>query len=177
MKKLALPLFLATFILFTACSKDDNDDPVALNATTLSGVWEMTEIETTNGKTTVVSLGQTNTIDFTSVGKDFETVLTLNEEGNTFTSQGSYTAVLTTTSAGGSNTEESAASFPSEGSWALDEQTNTLTFTINDVAFPYEVTSLTANEMTWRQEVNDTFELNDISTTVSATYTYGFRRQ
>lgn len=111
-------LFIFTFaMLLISC--DDDEDTVSVNGD-IGGEWTIESI-TYDGTSVTTVQGTSTTSDFSGESFDENATMTFNESDNTFTSQGSYSIQLTTTSMGQTQeTTQTIDDFNSEGEWSLD---------------------------------------------------------
>jgi hypothetical protein len=164
MKQLALSLFLLTII---ACSKDDE---ISFNASDLKGTWNLAALSCTDGKITTEILGQSSTATFVTSSRDHNATVVLGENPNTYNSSGSYTAVVKTTTAGVTETQESPfEDFNLTGTWKLDGNMLIVT-TPGEPEQKAEITRLDANNLEYKLIVNETF--NEFGFKIITTGTY-----
>jgi len=158
MKKVILLLFLATTSLFVSCDNDEDPIPVIdADPSLVTGAWNLTALSIENGKTTTQTEGQTVSIDYTTVGKDFDMVVTFTDNTNpsTFATIGSYTAVVTTSILGQSITEEQPITdFLGTGEWRIEG--NMLFTKVNDIEKGSEIVELNEERMVLKVEINET---------------------
>lgn len=135
-KKILLPLTFC-FLAFSISSCSDSDDdptpapaaPIAQKITPsiLVGDWEMVSLNY-GGTSTSVNNGQTSTISFNAVGRDFTYQITFTDNPKTFVANGGYTVDLTSILNGQKDTQ--TATIPnaaSSGTWNLVGNTLTIT--------------------------------------------------
>lgn len=157
-------------LVFTSCSSDDDASVSAASESEIIGTWNLTALETKDGES-VTTFEQTSIeTTFTSIGKDFDTVVTFSEDPQNVISEGSYTTILTTTFMGESQSEEIVGEdFFQSDKWRLDG--NTLYFVSSDEEeIGLTITELTDSKMSLRYELDDTVEVLGGTTSVSATY-------
>ncbi len=171
MKKLSLLLFLATTTLFLSCSSDD-DAPIVIDASLIPGEWNLTETRSENGKVTTTVQGIPVSGDYSISGKDYTASITLTEstvtdEPNTFSSSGGFTLVATVTIPGQDPTEveEVVPDFFGSGEWTVSG--NQITTTVQGEAIAYEITSLTAQEMTLKATLNEEQTFEGVTVTIT----------
>jgi len=171
MKKVFLLSIISVFTLvFTSCSNDDDAVTTASEGEVI-GTWNLTALETKDGQSITEFDGSSLETTFTSVGKDFDTVITFSEDPQNVVSEGSYTTILTTTFMGESQSEEIIGEdfFQSE-KWRLDG--NTLYFVSGEEKeIGLTITELTDSKMSLMYDLEDTVEVLGGTTRVSATYT------
>ena len=169
MKKILLSTLLSAFTLvFLSCS---NDEDAVTNASEsqIMGTWNLTALETKDGRSDTNFDGTSIPTIFTAVGKDFDTVVTFSENPNIVTSEGSYTTVITTTVMWETSTEEETGEdFFESDEWRLDG--STLYFGTGDEEVGFTITELTDGKMSLRYEVDETVDFFGATTSVSATY-------
>ncbi len=137
MKKLNLILLLAITSFFISCEKENDaaennvEKNNAIEETSLKGDWQLTGYIQEDGKNTTLVGNQSSTINFSSVGKDYDMTITFSEDPKTVTSNGQYGVVLTSTVFGEIQTQESIAFSALKASeWRIDN--NTLIFINGD---------------------------------------------
>ncbi len=101
MKKLNF-LFVALFLVFTSCSKDD--DSSSDTSGDILGKWDMTSYDYV-GKTVTSTQGQTLTTDFVGEAFDIDYNIAFEENPNEITSEGSFSLKLTSTVLGQATTQ------------------------------------------------------------------------
>jgi len=171
MKKIFLLSLIGVFALvFTSCSNDE-DAVSNANESEIIGTWNLTALETKDGKSDTDFDGNSIETTFSSVGKEFDTIVTFSEDPQNVTSEGSYTTILTTTFMGESQSEEiEGDDFFQSDKWRLDG--STLYFVSADgEEIGLTITELTDSKMNLKYDLNDTVEVFGGTTTVSATYT------
>ncbi|TDT38689.1 lipocalin-like protein [Maribacter spongiicola] len=170
MKKVFLLSIIALSLVFTSCSNDE-DAVSNANESEIIGTWNLTALETKDGKSNTDFDGNSIETTFSSVGKDFDTIITFSEDPQNVTSEGSYTTILTTTFMGESQSEEiEGDDFFQSDKWRLDG--STLYFVSADgEEIGLTITELTDSKMNLKYDLNDTVEVFGGTTTVSATYT------
>jgi len=169
MKKILLSTLLSAFTLvFLSCSNDENAVTNA-SESQITGTWNLTALETKDGRSDTNFDGTSIPTTFTAVGKDFDTVVTFSENPNIVTSEGSYTTVITTTVMGETSTEEETGEdFFESDEWRLDG--SILYFGTGDEEVGFTITELTDGKMSLRYEVDETVDFFGATTSVSATY-------
>jgi hypothetical protein len=169
MKKLfLLSIFTAITLVFSSCSKDI-DGVSNASESKITGSWNLTALETTDGTSDTNFDGTSIPTTFDAIGKDFDTVVTFSEEPQIVTSQGSYTTVLTTTVLGDTTTqEEDGEDFFQSDEWRLDG--NILYFGTGAEEIGLTITELTDTKMSLRYKLDETVEVFGATTSVSATY-------
>jgi hypothetical protein len=169
MKKVFFLSLITVFsLVFTSCS---NDEDAVSNASEseITGTWNLTALETKNGRSDTNFDGTSIPTTFTAVGKDFNTVVTFSENPNIVTSEGSYTTVVTTTVMGETSTEEETGEdFFESDEWRLDG--STLYFGSGEEEVGFTITELTDSKMSLRYEIDETVDFFGATTSVSATY-------
>ena len=117
-------LIILTFALTLISCSDDDSDSSTINGD-VSGEWMIESINYT-GSSVTTAQGNSITSNFTGESFDENATVTFNDD-NTFTSQGSYSIQLTTTTFG--QTEDQSITiddYNSEGDWSLDGDIMTL---------------------------------------------------
>ncbi len=175
MKKFILLLFLTSSALFVSCGNDDNDNvSIEIDESLIAGNWALTQLSVDNGRTTTEVQGQSATVEYTTVGKDFTMETTFNDitDPKTYVSTGGYTAVITQTIVGQTTTqEETITDFLGSGEWRVEG--NMLITTTNDIDQTAEITQLNSELMSLRVEINETLDVlgSIITTTGIINYT------
>lgn len=169
MKKVFFLSLITVFsLVFTSCS---NDEDAVSNASEseITGTWNLTALETKDGRSDTNFDGTSIPTTFTAVGKDFNTVVTFSENPNIVTSEGSYTTVVTTTVMGETSTEEETGEdFFESDEWRLDG--STLYFGSGEEEVGFTITELTDSKISLRYEIDETVDFFGATTSVSATY-------
>ncbi|TDS10871.1 hypothetical protein DFQ03_3762 [Maribacter caenipelagi] len=169
MKKVFFLSLITVFsLVFTSCS---NDEDAVSNASEseITGTWNLTALETKDGRSDTNFDGTSILTTFTAVGKDFNTVVTFSENPNIVTSEGSYTTVVTTTVMGETSTEEETGEdFFESDEWRLDG--STLYFGSGEEEVGFTITELTDSKISLRYEIDETVDFFGATTSVSATY-------
>ena len=169
MKKVVLfSIFTVFTLVFSSCSKDE-DGVSDASESKIAGSWNLTALETTDGRSDTNFEGTSIPTTFDAIGKDFDTVVTFSEEPQIVTSEGSYTTVLTTTVMGETTTEEEAGEdFFQSDEWRLDGSTLYFGTGVEEVGFT--ITELTDSKMSLRYKMDETVDFFGVTTSVSATY-------
>ncbi|WP_299184250.1 hypothetical protein [uncultured Aquimarina sp.] len=178
MKKLILLLFLASTTAFISCGNDDDSVSIEIDESLIAGEWNLTQLSVDNGRTTTVVEGQSASVDYTTVGKDFTLETTFNDatDPKTYSSTGGYTAVITTTVLGQSTTQEQPITdFLGTGEWRVEG--NLLITTTNGVEQVSEITELNSEIMSLKVEINESFEISGSSVTTTGTLISTLTRQ
>ncbi|HDZ07138.1 hypothetical protein LCGC14_0166260 [marine sediment metagenome] len=163
-----LSIITAFTLVFTSCSNDE-DAVSNTSEEDIIGVWNLTALEATDGRSETTIEGTVIPATFKAVGKDFQTVVTFSEDPQTVVSEGSYTTVLSTTIGGENQTQEQEGEdfFESE-KWRLDG--STLYFGSGDEEVGFTIVELNDSKISLRYELNETVESFFGTSTVSATY-------
>jgi len=164
------PLFLlfAVTVILSSCSKDNNEEINATEAS-LIGTWNLTALETNDGRAVTIIEGESVVSDFTAVGKDFDSVIVFSENPQIVTSEGSYTTVLTTTVMGQTTTqEEPGENFFESDEWRLDG--NLLYFRTGEEEIALTIIALSDSEITLRYTIDETIDALGTTISVKATY-------
>ena len=155
-------------MIFTSCSKDNNGSIDATEADII-GTWNLTALETTNGRTTTIIDGESTVTDFDAVGQDFATVVIFSENPQIVTSEGTYTTVITSTVMGETTTqEEQGENFFESDEWRLDG--DILYFGTGEEELGFTIISLSDAEILLRYTIDETVDFFGAIITVSATY-------
>ena len=170
MKKVFLLSLIGVFALvFTSCSDDDSVGVSNASESQIIGTWNLTALETRDGRSDTNFDGTSIPTTFTAVGKDFDTVVIFSEEPQTVTSEGSYTTVTTTTVMGETSTEEETGEdFFESNEWRLDG--SILYFGSGEEEIGFTITELTDSQMSLRYELDETVDFLGFETSISATY-------
>lgn len=168
MKKYLLLAFLSiNTIAFTSCDKDD--DEVNATENDISGVWNLTTLETSDGQTEIISEGESVVTQFEAFGKDFDVVVNFDALTKTVESEGRYTTVITSTLMGETTTEEQEGQeFFDANTWRLDG--NMLYFSTGDEEQGFTIVNLNDNKMDLRYEINQEQEVLGLTINISANY-------
>lgn len=146
MKKVSI-LFVSLLFVFASCSSDDDntDNQVEVDVT---GSWEVTALEG-EGEATGEFSGQTVTIPFEMLGKDFDAQMLFTEDPNEIIPTGTLTLEITTIFLGQTNTTEELVDFSTEfvtaSSWSIEG--NILTYERDGQTQTAEIITLTQNKM------------------------------
>lgn len=145
MKKLNLILILAVTSFFISCDKEnDAAENSAIEETSLIGEWQLTGYLQEDGKNTTTNGSQSSTLNYSSVGKDYDMTITFNENPKTVVSNGQYGVVLTTSAS--EQTQESIAFSALKASeWRMDNQT--LFFVNGDKETEVMISEFSASKM------------------------------
>lgn len=155
-------------LVLASCSKDE-DGVTNATESSIIGTWNLTAVETNNGKATTNFDGASIPTTFSAVGKDFDTVINFGEAPKVVTSEGSYTTVVTTTIMGETSTEEEAGEdFFETDTWRLEG--STLYFGSGTAEVGFTITELNDSRMALRYRIDETVEIFGATTSVSATY-------
>lgn len=141
----AICLFAFSTIMIVSCNKDDD------SVENLAGAWRMTDIHSDDGVT--VANGITSTVTYH--GTEYNTITTFTENPNEFTSTGSYTFEITTTTLGFPFTQEvTVDAFAGTGTWSIENDVLTQDFggTIQE----FEILELTETTMRLKEDVDVT---------------------
>lgn len=169
MKHLLFALLLGSLAL-TGCDKDDTAD-----FSSIVGQWKLVELYTDNGMGTSSGFGVSFSFTYTFYGKDFTAVTTFSENPNTFITDGTYTAVTTTTIDGVSNTTEvTAPEYGIPGEWAIDG--DTFTQILSGQTTEFKILELSEEKFRIRYDLDVTFTDNGVTTTDKATVYSSYER-
>jgi len=157
------------FLTLIACSKDE-DTSQSVDLASLKGTWNLVSLSCTDGTSTIEILGQKSTSTFVISSKDHQATVSFGQNPNTFVSQGSYTSVITTNTAGVKETQEVPfEDFTSTGTWKLDGNTLIISSPGTDDQ-KAEITKLDANNLEYKVLVNQTVEELGFQITSKGTY-------
>ena len=170
MKKLLL-LFLASSFVFTSCNSDDGDEPIMIDESLIPGLWNVTAMEVSDGKSITTFDGTSITANYSSFGKDFDFQVNFidSTDPKTFTSEGGYTAVVTVSAFGQSQTqEETVSDFFGAGTWSVENNKLLMTNTVDGqtVVQEGEITMLTEETLKMRIVFDETIEDADLGISV-----------
>ena len=169
MKKfIYLTLLLIYTSAFTSCSNDEGTAS-SLSEASIVGTWGLSALQTKNGRSNTDFAGTSIPATFTELGKGFSTLVTFSEESNEVTTNGTYRTVLTTTIMGETTIEEQEGeSFFEYDEWRLEN--NMLYLRTGEKEIGFTITHLSDSKILLRYEVEETVDLLDAQTNVSATY-------
>lgn len=144
MKIFKLFLFTALISLTISCSKDD-DNPTPTSNSEIVGVWKGTAVDYTGTQTNIQN-GQTTTIDYVGSGYDIDYTITISDNPNNLTSEGSYSIELVATFNGQTTTNNiEDLSFFQSSTWAIDG--NQFSITANGETEVMTIVELTATTL------------------------------
>ncbi len=175
MKKFALLLFLTSTVLFVSCSDDDND-PIEIDQSLISGSWNLTEVRSENGKATATVQNIPLSGDYSVTGKDYTATATFTasdseSEPNTVTGSGGFTLVASFSlpTQDPIEVEQNVPDLIGAGEWTVSG--NTLSITVQQETTSYEITALTAQSMTLKITIDEdtTVDIGGDSVAVSIT--------
>jgi len=177
MKAFSLGLIISFFLLFS-CATDDSNDPI--EPANLIGVWNLVDVNTQNGQAMVTESGVTIAADF-SIGTSNEDVqVTITENPNIISSEGSFTQTTTITILGQEETEESVIDGAFlDGSWELNDTTLVITSgdnMLDDFNPSFEIVRLTETELEIRQNLDQEVSFEDNNIQTSGTLIIRFNR-
>lgn len=136
-------LFAFSTILIVSCNKDDD------SVENLAGQWRMTDIHTDNGLSTTNGITST----YTYHGTSYNTITTISENPNEFSSTGSYDVEITSITLGFPIVQEyTVDAIPGTGTWSIEN--NIFTQVINGTTTDSEILELTNDIMRFKEEVN-----------------------
>ncbi len=159
-------------LVFTACDKDDD----GISADNLPGNWRMTDIHSENGVSTITFQGLPLTTDYSSEGITYNTTTTFTENPNEFTSEGSYVVRTTIETPGTPTTnEETIDAFPGTGTWVIEG--NILTQTFSGQTTESEILELSKTKLRLKQDVDFSLDEQGIIFQTSATIFSSFEKQ
>ncbi len=162
MKKLALFLFVASTILFTSCSGDDDGGapPFIADESLIPGDWNLQEVRSENGTFTTTFQGLPVSGTYIVSGKDYAATISFTKsatagEPNTTSGSGSFTLVASFNIPTQQPivVEEPVPDLIGTGEWTLNG--NTLTTTAQGESIAYEIIALTAQSMTLKFVINE----------------------
>jgi hypothetical protein len=165
---LCLTLILFYTSVFTSCSSDEGT-VASLREASIVGTWNLSALETTNGRSDTNFDTTYIPTTFTELGKDFATIVTFSEGPNRVTTNGIYTTVLTTTIMGETTIEEQEGEpFFECDEWRLENGMLYLRTGVKEVEIT--ITKFTDSKITLSYTVDETVDLFGAQTRVSATY-------
>jgi Domain of unknown function (DUF5004) len=161
-----IKIFLFSLVVFSfSCKKDD-----VVAADTIVGTWNLTAATCNDGVSTTTVDSEVLTSTFTSLGKNFATTVTFKADG-TYTSGGTYTAVLVSTTDGQSFTSEvDVPAFAGAGTWSI--ASNKLTVNDGTTTQIADIVENTASKFSYKAVVNKTTTTTDYSSVTKATYNF-----
>ena len=175
MKKLNIKkilLLLVTSVILVSCS--DDDDTIQFTGD-LVGIWNAVSVDYT-GTTVTEAPGVSITADYVGEGYDVDFFMTVSEDPNVITANGSYSIELTTTAQGQSFTDfQEGLEFVNEASWAMSG--NTLTMTVDGVSTDFSITELTETRLIIEATEEEDFSQSGASITTSTNIVLVFARQ
>ena len=119
-------LLLLSTLIFSNCNNED-DDPSSFS---LVGNWQATAISADNGRTVTETPIATFETTFTFIGEDLDLNMNFEESPNNFSSEGTYTQVVTITDSNGSNTQQlQGDELFTAGTWERSDQNVRVTAT------------------------------------------------
>ncbi|MFS4417753.1 hypothetical protein [Maribacter sp. 2307ULW6-5] len=169
MKKYLVLLLVSVISLALLSCENEDAGSANHNEADINGVWNLTALEATNGRSEVMADGESVVGEFEAIGKDFDLTVDFNTDPNTVESQGGYTTVLTTTILGETTTqEEEGEDFFGSTEWRLDG--NILYFGTGNEEVGFTVVNLTDGQMDLQFDLNESEEALGFSVNVSARY-------
>lgn len=175
MRKITLILLAFSINLFVSCSNDDSDGPITIDESLISGDWVLSDIISEDGKFTTTISGFPASGDFTTTGSDYTLqisfVETAEEEPNTFTSAGGFTAIVAAQipSQDPIEIEQNFPDFFGSGEWSVNG--NTLTTTVQGESQTYEIRELSATTMKLAIPIDESVPYEPLDITVDLTGT------
>lgn len=178
MKNFSFSIVIVSFFLLFSCSTDDGD--LDVDSADLTGTWNLVNLSTQNGQATVTEDGITTTVDF-SLGTSNENLqVTISENPNVISSEGSFTQTTTITILGESETEESLIDGVFlDGAWELNGDNLIITADgemLEEFSPSFEITRLTATELEIRQDLNQEVTFEGVNAQTSGILIISFSR-
>ena len=159
-------LFIALLMLFASCSNDDD----SVEEVDLTGTWEVSEVEF-EGEATIEYEGFPITIPLTGFGKNMDAQVIITENPNLVNSTGSFTAEITGSFFGQTETHDVPVDFSEyhqNSSWYINGETLVLTRT-DGVVINLQITTLTDTKVVLVGVETFTYEGEDVE--LDTTYT------
>jgi hypothetical protein len=170
--KITKLLLIGLAVIFFACSDDDDPKPTKEG---LVGTWTATAIDYAGTTTTSVQ-GIELKSDFTGKGKDMAMSVIFNDNPATFTSAGSYTVTLTSTTAGQTITQDYPfEGFMINGTWTLDG--NTITVTGANGTQKATIVEQTATTLKMKWDYDYTMSQQGATVVMKIKGTYAFKKK
>jgi len=167
MRKL-LQISIAAILLITvACQKDE-----VYTSTDVTGKWTLKAVTSENGQQVTTSGEQEVSAEYEISGKNYNWIVDFAED-KTFSSEGNFTMVITTTSFGTpSDTEVDIPGWGRAGNWGVTE--NVLDVEVNGSATEFEIIEINGNTMkAMEQRVEESTIVNtSVKTSVTIYYTF-----
>jgi hypothetical protein len=176
LKNFKLVVLFVAVLGMASCSDDDggsgnggggganNGDPV--------GTWEPTAL-TYNGTNTITQGGQTITYSYDAVATDYGNATVIFNNDGTYDSSGDGITVDMTTKYMGQEITQSmqAPSFISDGTWAINGNTMTLTNSGSTTSEDYDIVELTNTTMRLKGQIVTTVSGMDVTMNIDMTMT------
>lgn len=172
-----LMLFFLT-ITIASCTSDDTDTPETnVQEGDLVGTWNLTE-ESQDGTISGVFGGIPVTGDITSIGKNFDTQLTISRNPNNFNASGSFTDAITVSAASIVLFEDEFVvpinDLINQGTWSVDQ--GILKLAQNGDTIDVRIVELTTTTLKLEFDIEDldvTYDDNTgiVNSTIKMTFT------
>ncbi|AXT51226.1 hypothetical protein D1818_10455 [Aquimarina sp. BL5] len=178
MKKLTLLLFLTSTTLFLSCGSDDNDPSIGIDETQITGEWKLEAFRLDNGQTFVESEGTRVLFsEFSSFGKDFNTIVTFSEDPQTFTSDGGYTTVLTNTVLGQETTTQEIPTpgFAASGEWIIEN--GNLILDVQGTEESFKISGLNSQTLLLEKALNESIPFSGFTQVSTGMTFFTFTKQ
>ena len=164
------------FVFFTSCSSDGDE---TIDTSKLVGTWNLTSVQSNDGIISLTVEGVTIEGSVTISSKDEDATITIAENPNTFSGQGSFTQVSTISLLGNSATEESVVSdLFGSGTWSINNNVITVDSDsqVIESALVFKIKTLTTTTLVIEQQINEMLNLNNQDFNLEATITYSFSK-
>lgn len=175
-KKATLLFTVIIAFSFVSCEGDGVEVP-GNTLESIVGTWAGVDVDY-NGETTGTIQGQTISSTFVGVGYDVNYTLTFGENPNSFTTDGSYSIELTTTTLGQTtvqNTEN--ISFLEDGIWEISGDQLTITLNSSGQASPGTIVELTDTMLKLSSTTTQSFSQQGANFTTTVETFTTFTRQ
>jgi Lipocalin-like domain len=161
--------FFSLALLAFSCKKDSDTDT---DSSGIVGTWKLTEATCNNGtSTTTDDDGVSVTSTFTSTGKNFASTVTFKSDG-TYTSGGTYTAVLSLVFAGQTIVNEvNVPEFAGSGTWKI-EGNKLIVTDANGKASTGDILENTAQKFRYKINIDQTTINSGFTVTYTGTYNF-----
>ena len=163
-----MQISIAAILLITvACKKD-----AIYTSADLMGKWELTSVTSENGQQVTTAGEEEITADYEISGKNYNWLVDFADD-NSFSSEGNFTMVITTTSFGTpSDTEIDIPGWGRAGTWGVTE--NFIDIEVNGSSSAFEIREINGNTMKAMEirEEETTVANATVKTSVTIYYTF-----
>lgn len=120
MKNIKFLFYALSFLLiFSSCKSDDDDDDSTTDINNIVGNWKIVDAHGTTEYTTIVS-GQNFIINFVYEGNNYNSFVEITENPNEYSSTGSFTNHIVTTTQGQTTEEDQEIDTVENGTWEIE---------------------------------------------------------